>query len=241
MRRIFLFLTLLIVILSFSNTFLFWVSPFGQNYGFSIRQNVSFWKVDALLLYEIEVEWRQGIILLYPENPELYFSLDSDLYMVQYGYFHKNIPFSTFVNPYEKGLNLQWGFTGFYNEFQYFSSPYFSLLLGNDFFNVSMKYNKMFFFYEENSTATVYGAGYDSIIFYFDEYGFEVAFHVETETIGLYLVPSRGVFGFVVNSGENYLFLTNEFFETVLKWGELYVFGRVQKKKAIFKLGFSIW
>ncbi|RDI91385.1 hypothetical protein Ob7_05581 [Thermosipho africanus Ob7] len=224
----------------FSNILGFWVDPFNALYGFSISQNIEFWNIKALLRYDLPVNWEQGFPLLRPEQLDINFELYSETYSVEYGYFHKKIPFYVSVNPYEKNLNIVWGFTGFYGNYSYFNSDIFDFIFNEDMYGFALKYNDYRFFFE-NSTENILGLEYNGIVVYFDRFGLEFALNINNENMGFYFVPVNGNFGFVLKDNENFLFLNDDEVNFNWKWGEIYVVGGFQKEKRQFSIEFSIW
>ncbi|ANQ53912.1 hypothetical protein XJ44_05655 [Thermosipho affectus] len=240
MKKI-VFLFLFLQILSFAQILDFWVDPFFDTYGFSITQDIEFWKVKALLRYDINVNWEQGFPVFEANVPEIFFDLNAKIYSVEYGFFHRKVPFSVFVNPYEMGLNVRYGFTGFYNDYCYFSGNFLDVSFKEGLINVGLKYKDFRIFYEKFLEKNIFGIQIDDLIFFYDEYGLEAALYFQDEYFGLYFNPVNNLLGMAIFSKNNYLFITQEEMYMNVKWGEINVFGRFQKEKRKFAFGFKIW
>jgi len=240
MKKIVL-LVLLVASISFSGFINYWVDPFFENHGFSLYQNVSFWKINALLRYDLNVSWKQGFAFVFPRYPEITFDLVSENYLIQYGYFHEGVPFSTYVNPVDKGLNLKWGFVGFYNEYQYFSSEIIDMIISENFCNFSLKMDNYGLFFEKSEDEISFGTWLNGIVLYKKNNDIKMGLNLNLENTILYFLPFDNKLGFVIRNEQNYLFLTNKEATFSLKWGELIFFGKLEDENKIFRIEFPIW
>lgn len=239
MRKVVLFF-LVLPILIFSNILGFWLDPVNVNYGFSINQKIDFWKVKALLQYDMPVFWKQGVPILNADDLQIYFELNSNTYLVEYGYFHRKVPFYPNVNPYKKGLNVVWGYTGFYKDYNYFNSEYFDMIFNEEIIGASIKYKDWRFFYEQY-LDNIFGVEYNGVALYYDKYGLEFALNFKYENVGFYFSPVSRKIGFVLKDEYNFFFLNEEEVNFNMKWGEIYVTGGFQKEKRRFSIKFIIW
>ncbi|MBO8161664.1 MAG: hypothetical protein H0Z24_08515 [Thermosipho sp. (in: Bacteria)] len=227
--------------LVFSSILNYWIDPVYGKYGFSIDQNVNFWKIDALLRYDITVSWKQGFPFITSATPIIVFELDSDLYSVQYGNFHKDIPISTFVNPYSEGLNIKWGYVGFYENYQYFTSEKFEMIMSYDFFNFTVKMDDFNVFFEKMGESTVYGVLINGLVVYKFEKNISLGLSLENQKYGLYLMPLNGKIGFVLRDENNYFYLSEDGVLVSIKYGELNIFGQFKKDSKSIKFEIPIW
>lgn len=239
MKKI-IFLLLLVTSISFSNFLNFFVDPFFQNYGFSLYQNVNFWKINALLRYDLNVSWKQGFAFVFPDYPEITFDLNSKPYLVQYGYFHQDIPFSTYVNPVNRSLNLKWGFVGFYNQYQYFSSKLIDMIISDNFYNFSLKFGNYGLFFEKSDGESSFGVFSNGIVLYKKKDNIKMGLNLNFDNTVLYFLPFDNKIGLAIRNKENYLFLTDSEVSFSFKWGNLIFYGKLENENKIFRVEFPI-
>ncbi|SHH49639.1 hypothetical protein [Thermosipho atlanticus] len=241
MKKVIFLLTLILFSISvFANFVNFWVDPFFQSYGFSISQSMSFWKINALLRYSLETSWKQGFAFVIPKTPEIQFELFSERYAVEYGSFHKDIPFSTFVNPYSEGLNLKWGFIGFYGNYQYFFSNNIDFMISKNFVNLGLKFGQYNFFIGKNSSETALGIDINGFVIYLKD-SIKMGLNLKYKDSALFLLPFDKKLGFVLRNKDNYLFLTDKEVTVFVNWGQLGIYGKFQKDFKSFRIEFPVW
>ncbi|ABR30847.1 hypothetical protein SU69_05050 [Thermosipho melanesiensis] len=240
MKKVVLFFSLF-PILCFTHIITYWVDPINFSYGFYIDQNIEFWKIKALLHYDLKVNWEQGFPVVLPKEPDIFFYLFSEYYSVEYGYFHRDIPFSVSVNPYEIGLNVRYGFAGFYNDLNYFSGNVVDLMFKENFINIGVKYKFLKIFFEKSFEQHIFGIQLKNVICFYEDYGVKIALYFQGDSFGFYFNPMYEKIGFVLLDGENYLFVNQDEIFSSVKWGDLDVFGRFQKEEKRFSIGFKVW
>lgn len=234
-------LVLLVASLSFSSFLNYWVDPFFGSYGFSIRQDVNFWKINALLRYDLSVSWKQGFAFVFPNYPYIAFELQSEQYLAQFGYSHKNIPFSIHVNPVSYGLNIKWGFVGFYNDYQYFSSEIFDMIVSSNFYNLSLKWKNNKIFLEKFAEEFAFGAVLKGFILYKKNESINIGLNINSDNYIIYFLPFEQKMGFVLENDNNYLYLTENMAVFSMKWNDIFFSGEFQSEKKTFRIEFPIF